>query len=171
MKKSLFLKQLLLLVLLFNFELFAVSETQIKAVFLEKFTHLIKWPKQQKESFVVCVINNEKFAKALKEIYKKKQFQNTRVLVKSISSGDEIPSCQLLYLGKGIQKVDELLNNISGKPVLTVSDQQEYISKNIMIIIFLQQKHFKYIINNKAAKDADMKISYLLLQSAQKVIQ
>ena len=170
-KSKLMNKVVLLLIVLFNFELFAVSETQIKAVFLEKFTHLVQWPQEQKESFVVCVVNNNKFADALKEIYKTKKFQNTPVLVKKISADEKIPECQLLYLGEGIEKVEDIINTLSDKPVLTVSDQEEYLDKNVMITIFLKQKRFKYIINNKAAKHANMKISYLLLQSAQEVIQ
>ncbi len=171
MINSTLIKQYLFLIILFNLELFAVSETQIKAVFLEKFTHLVQWPEKQKELFIVCVVNNDNFANALQEIYKTKKFQNTPVLVKKISADEKIPECQLLYLGEGIQHIDDIINKLSNKPVLTVSDQEEYLDKNVMITIFLKQKRFKYIINNKAAKNVDMKISYLLLQSAQEVIQ
>jgi len=171
MKKNIFLKQFLLLLLVFNLELLAVSETQIKAIFLEKFTHLIKWPEVQDKEFVVCVVNDRNFAKALQEIYKTKRFNDRKVRVKNIKMSEKIPPCQLLYLGSGTKHVKKMLQAISKEPILTVSDDKTFVSKNVMITIFLKQKRFKYIINNKAAKEANMKISYLLLQSAQEVIQ
>jgi len=171
MKKYFFYKQFLLLFFIFNMELFAVSETQIKAVFLEKFTHLIQWPQAEEETFTVCVVNDKKFAKALQRIYKTKQFNDKDVVIKSISTTDKLPTCQLLYLGSGINGIQKLLKKASNRPILTVSDQKEYIDKNVMITIFLEQKRFKYIINNKVAKEAGVKISYLLLQSAKEVIQ
>ena len=171
MRKDTFLRPFLFLLLLFNLELFAVSETQIKAVFLEKFTHLIQWPQEQESNFLVCVVNDKKFAHALQEIYRTKKFNNRTVIVKNIKMSEQIPSCQLLYLGSRTKHVETLLKSIATKPILTVSDEKKFVDKNVMITIFLKKKRFKYIINNKAAKEADMKISYLLLQSAQEVIQ
>lgn len=171
MKSSFFLKQVFFLLLLLNLELFAVSETQVKAVFLEKFTHLIQWPKEQDSKFVICVVNDKKFAKALKEIYQTKKFHDKEVIVQNISAQEKLPSCQILYFGSGTKGVKKLIKSLSQKPILTVSDEQDFLDDNVMIAIFLKKKRFKYIINNRAAKNAEMKISYLLLQSAQEVIQ
>ena len=37
---------LIIMVFYFSNQLFAISETQIKAVLLEKYTHLIQWPQK-----------------------------------------------------------------------------------------------------------------------------
>ena len=149
----------------------AVTETQIKAIFLEKFTHLVQWPETTDDEFIICVINDKKFAKALESIYKTKRFENKPVRVIRLNSENTIPSCHLLFLGEKTSHTKNLLSKIKNRPILTVSDEENLLHDKIMISIFLKQKKFKYIINNKAALEADVKISYLLLQSAQKVIK
>jgi len=170
-KTSPLFKILLLALLLFNVELFAVSQTQIKAVFLEKFTHLIQWPDKLENEFLICVVNDKDFAKALKEIYKTKKFQDKKVKIINVNKKEALPNCQLLYLGGDIKESDAFFKQLKNKPMLTVSDQEDYISNDIMITIFLKQKRFKYVINNRAAKEVNIDISYLLLQSAIEVIQ
>ena len=162
---------LLLLLSLFSTDLFAVSETQIKAVFLEKFTHLIEWPEETETSFVVCVLNDEAFADALEEIYQVKTFKNRQVKVLNINKKEDIKECQLLFIGKETSQINKVLKHIEGKPILTVSDDKENVPEDVMITMFLNKSRFKYIINNKAAQDVNVKISHLLLRSAQEVIK
>ena len=159
----------LILLLLFSTQVFAISETQIKAVFLEKFTHLIEWPKKEHKKFTICIINDKKFANALEDLYENKKFNNLNVDIKYLSSTNNIPKCQLLYIGKNTKNTKKIIKKLNDSPVLTVTDDKNFIDDEVMITIFLKQKKFKYIINNKAAKEADMKISYLLLKSAQEV--
>lgn len=169
--KSKFILLFILSVLSSN--LYAVSETQIKAVFLEKFTHLIEWPKEEKtnKNFIVCVLNDKDFADALKEIYKSKTFNNQSVQVISIYKEDKIPQCQLLFIGKKTKNIDIVLQSLGKRSILTVSDDKENIPENVMITMFLTKNRFKYIINNKAAQEVNVQISHLLLRSAQEVIK
>lgn len=166
----------LLLPLVFLFfsavQAYAVTETQIKAVFLEKFTHLIEWPKRSDAGdFTICVLNNEDFAKALKKIYLNKKLNDKKVDIVLLSDKDEVPECHLLFIGEKTKNIAKITKISSSKSMLTVCDNKEYIDKDIMITMFLTNKRFKYIINNKAAQAADIKISYLLLKSAQEVIK
>jgi len=148
----------------------AVSETQIKAVFLEKFTHLIEWPDENKD-FVVCVLQDNEFNEALKNIYLSKTFKNKKVTILNIADQNTIPDCQLLFIGKGIQNVDTIISSIQTRPILTVSDDKDNMLGKVMINMFLQKNRFKYIINNNAAQKSNIKISHLLLRSAQEVIK
>ena len=158
--------------LFFSLEAFAVSETQIKAVFLEKFTHLIEWPKQEeKHAFSICVLNNEEFAEALKQIYKDKLVKSKPVKIMSLSHKEKIPTCDLMFIGAKTKNVNEIITKLSKtQSTLTVSDSKEYLESDVMITMFLNNSRFRYIINKGAAKKADIKISYLLLKSAQEVI-
>lgn len=162
---------LLLIFSLLTSNLYAVSETQIKAVFLEKFTHLIQWPPEDNEEFVVCVLKDKNFAQALKEIYKSKTFNKRKVQVISVYKENNIPKCQLLFIGKNTKNIDMVLQSLGKRSILTVSDDKENIPENVMITMFLTKSRFKYIINNKAAQDVNVHISHLLLRSAQEVIK
>jgi len=168
------MRYLLSLVFLFLFspQVYAVSQTQIEAVFLEKFTHLIEWPEDSKQKdFTICILENQEFAEALKRIYKNKKFNTKDVNIVPLSRNENIPQCQLLFIGKNVQDINNTLKSIAGKPMLTVSDNREHVDNDVMITMFLLNNRFKYIINNKAAQKADIKISYLLLKSAQEVIK
>jgi len=168
-----FSKQILLLLLLclLASNAHGVSETQIKAVFLEKFTHLIEWPQDDNESFVICVVKDKNFASALKEIYTEKSFKNKKVKILNIEEGEKIPNCQLLFIGKSTKNINRIISSIGTRSVLTVSDNKDNIPEDVMITMFLNKSRFKYIINNRAAQKANVKISYLLLKSAQEVIK
>ncbi len=163
----------LLFIVLFSIQAHAVTQTQLEAVFLEKFTHLIEWPDTSaSEEFTICILNNKKFAEALKLIYADKKFRNKeKVTIINLDGYQNIPRCQLLYIGKETKDTTEALKKVAGRPILTVSNDKDRISDNVMITMFPVENRFKYIINNKAAQDVNIKISYLLLKSAYEVIK
>jgi len=164
-------KFIFLFIFLFSINVFAVSETQIKAVFLEKFTHLIEWPKDNNEDFLVCILQDGEFSKALKDIYASKTFKNKKVSILDIKDKNKIPNCQLLFIGKETEEIDKVISRIQDRAILTVSDDNTKTTHLVMINMFLQKNRFKYVINNKAAQKSKIKISHLLLRSAQEVIK
>ncbi|MDF1881342.1 YfiR family protein [Sulfurimonas sp. MAG313] len=127
--------------------------------------------KNEHKKFLVCVLKDEVFAKALKNIYKDERFKTLSVELISIKDETNIPHCQLLFLGKKTQDINKVLLSLKGQSVLTVSDNHMNIPKNVMIVMFVQNNKIKYIINNKLAQDSKVHISHLLLRSAQEVIK
>lgn len=162
---------LFLLIVLFSAQLYAVSELHIKGIFLEKFTHLIEWPQNDASSFTICLVNDEEFAQVLRRIYADKTLKNKPVQIMSLSDEEPIPACQILFIGKEAANVKRILQTTSEQAVLSVTDHKPFALDGIMITMFLNQKRFSYIINNKEAQNANIRISYLLLKSAQEVIK
>lgn len=162
---------LALMIMVFSSDLYAFTQEQIKAVFLEKFTHLIEWPDNTNEEFVICVLNDVKFAKTLNKLYAAKTFKSKKINVISLSDRDPIPFCKLLFIGKETRNIDNVNTKLDKRPVLTVSDHTKLSSQNVMITIFFDQNRFNYTINNKVAKEANLKISHLLLSSAKEVVK
>ena len=162
---------LFLLMALFYFDLYATSELQIKAVFLKKFTHLIEWPADNKADFNICVINDKGFSNELKNIYAHQTFKEKTVSIIDLLEDMPIPDCQLLFIGKHTQNIQKTMRSISKRSILTVSDNQDFVKDDVIITMFLNKNRFRYIINNKTAKNAGIQISYLLLKSAQEVIK
>ncbi len=163
----------LLFIVLFSFPAHAVTQAQLEAVFLEKFTHLIDWPNTStSDEFTICILNNKKFAETLKRIYENKKFHNKdKVTIIHLNTEQQIPQCQLLFISKETKDVTKALKKVAGRPILTVSNDKDRINDDVMITMFPVENRFKYIINNKAAQDVDINISYLLLKSAHKVIK
>lgn len=162
---------LLLLLVLLSTQLYAVSELHVKGIFLEKFTHLIEWPKNDASHFTLCVINDEAFADILTNIYANKTLKNKPVKIISLTQADRVPDCQLLFIAKKTKNIRHILTQASQNAVLTVCDYKPFILEGVIITMFLNEKRFNYIINNNKAKDSNIRISYLLLKSAQEVIQ
>jgi len=143
----------------------------MKAVCLEKFTHLIEWPKNKKSDFNICVVEDKNFAKELQNGYTNKDFRTKTVKIINTSADEPIPECDLVFIGKDVKDISQLLRAISKKPILTVSDHRPFVQDNVMITMLLNKNRFKYIINNKTAQSANIKISYLLLQTASEVMK
>lgn len=162
---------LLLLIVLLSAQLYAVSELHIKGIFLEKFTHLIEWPQNDTPTFTICVVNDEEFATTLKKIYANKILKNKPVEIIHVTQEDRLPECQLLFIGKTTKNIKRILAQASQNAVLSVCDYKPFILEGVMITMFLNEKRFNYIINNNKAQGSNIRISYLLLKSAQEVIQ
>jgi len=167
-----FLFKLILLVLLSS-NLYAVTQKQIKAVFLEKFSRLITWPENEdaNQVFTVCVLNDTELAEALNKLFETKKFNNKRIHVIELTSKDSVPKCKLLYIGKDTKKIDLVLDSIKGQSILTISDKHIDRNKDIMITMYLTKKKINYIINNKIAIESNVRISHLLLRSANEVLK
>ncbi len=149
----------------------AVTEIELKAIFLEKFTHLITWPQDQQKDFSICVLNDKPFAMTLRQVYFNKTSNQKPVKILDITEYMDAPACHLIFLGKETNDPAAYLQHHVHQPVLTVSDEKTFPDNSVMIIFYLKDHRFHYTINQKLATQADIKISYLLLRSAEKVIQ
>lgn len=158
----------LIFVLLLLSPMFAVTQMEIKAVFLEKFTHLIKWEDVQPAELIICVLNHSEIADELTKVYNR---LNNKSKIIQLKEGEDIPQCHILYIGDISKDITHVTNTIKNKPVLTVSDNDASSHDTVMINMFLEDNKFRYTINNKLAKESDIEINYLLLQSAKKVIK
>ncbi len=169
---KLFSRLLLALLIFFSaINLFAGSEEEMKAVFLEKFTHLVQWPENNESSFLICILNDETFAETLQHNYRKKVFKKKPINIIKLKTDTTTPFCDILFIGKNTPDAHTITKKLAKEPVLTVSDDQNHISDKVMISIYFKNRRFTYSINNKAAQEADIKISYLLLKSASEVIR
>ncbi len=147
-------------------------EYLLKAGFLEKFTHFVEWPglnpgNSPAETFKIAVIGENRFDRALEEIFSKAKVKNRPPEIRYISSANEIKDCMMLFIsGKMDNKLEEILGYTTGKPILTISENSGYGRRGAIINMVLVNDYIRYEINRDALAKSGLKMSSLLLESA-----
>jgi len=149
-----------------------LSEYEMKAIFLERFTRFIEWPEEGRpdstsETFILGVIGKNPFGSILDEIYSDQKIKNKAVEIRYISNMEEITGCHLLFIARSKkQKLQGILSFINEKPILTVSDTKGFAQKGVHINLYRKKDGTGFEINLSAALRTGFKISHLLLNIA-----
>lgn len=139
------------------------SEYLFKVVFFESVADYIEWPKEvnmsdQVTTFVIKTYDKDSFNGMLDKSYSNQQIKSLPVAVDHINKFDQIETCHILFISRiSGSKLSELLKELEGKPILTISDTPGYAKKGVMINMIVQQNNNYYEINEKSANLAGFK--------------
>ncbi len=148
------------------------SEYTVKAVFLERFTRFIEWPEEagiddESQPFILTVLGNNPFGTVLEEIYSTKKIKNKSVTINYITDPSELEECHLLFISESnTSTLPEILKQVEKQPILIVADTKGYAESGVHINLYLDQEMIRFEINEPKAKEANIRISYLLLKTA-----
>lgn len=151
------------------------DEYMIKAVYLERFTRFVEWPKESgivdtSKPFIITIISRNPFGSILEQIYSKQKIKNREVKIRNISNTNEIKGCHLLFIpSSNRKKLSEILAFTAKKPILTVSDTQSFAEKGVLINLFLAENKIRFEINETAVRESGLYMSYHLLKYAKVV--
>ncbi|DAB38595.1 MAG: hypothetical protein A2023_01195 [Sulfuricurvum sp. GWF2_44_89] len=155
--------------LFYTVSLLAVSEESIKAAYLERFTMFIQWPKPV-DTYNVCIYDDSTFAKALQKSYSSRLFNNHPLKVITLNAGDpseEMMKCHILYFrGSKPHQNENLLSNLRKNNVLLISDDDDDARRGAMIGFYLDNNMFRFVINQRNLENANLTVSYKLLNFA-----
>jgi hypothetical protein len=163
------------LFLFVNFYVYAADkadEYELKAAFLEKFARFIEWPAEdwsvdKDKYFEIVVLGENPFGKKLDKLYSKLKIEDKSVKIRYISSINEIGTCQILFISPSMSsKITQILDKVSKKSILTIGQTSGFCEKGVHINFYIQSSKIKFQINEKAARNSNLKISHLLLQNA-----
>jgi hypothetical protein len=145
------------------------NEYSIKAAFLYNFSRFVSWPEkvaQHNDEFELCVIGNDPFGKVL-DTLSGKSVHGQPLKVRRLTDGAITGACQLVYIGESETKqFARLLGMVRARPVLTVSDIDDFAMHGGIIRFKLDNKKVRFDINVDAAERAGLKISSRLLSLA-----
>ena len=110
------------------------------------------------------MIGTDPFGAQLDKLAGKPVHNNTLVIkrLKSLTLADD---CQLVYISEDTEPTEVLLL-VREKPVLTVSDAEDFIEQSGIIQFKLVQNRVRFRINMDAANSAGLSISSKLLSLA-----
>jgi len=150
-----------------------VSEYVVKADYLSYFTQFVRWPKaaftDKDAPFVLGILGDDPFGKTLDDAVRGKSAEGHPLTVKRFGSFDKdqleaLRNCQIVLISDSEQhKVREILSDLSGANLLTVSEIDHFPMKGGMIQFVPEGDNIGLLVNPKTAIQAKLKLSSQLM--------
>jgi serine phosphatase RsbU (regulator of sigma subunit) len=170
-------KLLLFIFILSSLPIFILSQTQprkmsssqLKALYIYKFTTYVIWPNEDNmKEFVICVMSSEDLHNQLKGIGNIAKFKN-KIPIKVVyckTINDIQPNCQMLVVdGSRNDNLWSVYSKIRGKGVLMVAEKLPDYKKS-MISFAETGGRIKYIINKPKLEESNLTVKAQLYESA-----
>ncbi len=147
-------------------------EYQLKAVFLFNFAQFTAWPTNAFASsnspIVLGVLGIDPFGDALEETVQGETVNGRKLVVERYRRLEEIQTCHILFISQSeARRADRILENLKGKPLLTVGDMEPEFGRNLAIRFVPENNKLRIRINVDAVAEARLTISSKLLRAAE----
>ncbi|HEY3352461.1 MAG TPA: YfiR family protein [Polyangia bacterium] len=141
-------------------------EPQIKAEFLERFTHFIDWPQGGDAGpFVIAVVGPNPFGGALDRLARDRTIKGRRVVVRYLAGPAEVGGQHVLFITRELRgALKEILARTRDRPVLTVGDTDGFARAGVLINFYLERGAVRFEINAGEAKRSGLRVSPKLLR-------
>jgi hypothetical protein len=153
-----------------KFQSQTVDEYLLKAIWIEKFTHFISWPRDinpDTSLFIITVFNPDPFEGKLESIYAGTKIQDRPVKIVQVNSIEVIQPTHILFITKVTDsELDNILFRMKNQPVLIVSNVKDYAFRGTHINFTLVNNALRIEINETALKDSGLFASFRLLNIA-----
>jgi hypothetical protein len=151
-----------------------VTEYQVKAAYLFNFGQFVEWPAQSATApdtpFVIGVVGKDPFGQILDDVVQGESLGGRLLVVRRFRNAREISDCQILFIARSEQdRLDETLQALRGRHVLTVTDIEGAEQRGAMIVLFNENNRVRMRINLAAARASNLVISSKLLRPAEVV--
>jgi hypothetical protein len=145
----------------------SLSAPVMKAVFLYNFTKFTEWPAAAlppSAPLQLCVADAPDVADALTSLAKGHMLSDHPLAVRRVKLDGAIRGCHVLYAsGLDHRGCLALLITVSGWPMLTIADNQEFAELGGHATLFLEHDQIRFSINVGATRRARVTISSRLL--------
>jgi len=143
-------------------------EYQIKAAFLFNFVQFVRWPETAFPSsdapFYVGVLGDDPFGSVLDDTVQGETINGHRLMVIRSPRIEELKDCQMIFVCRSEgSRVDAILSQLNSRPILTVSEIENFADKGGDINFYLSSDKVRFEINPRAARQCGLKISSQLL--------
>ena len=121
---------------------------------------------------IVIGILGEKnlFGSSLNEVTKDESVHGHPIEIRLFRSIEQIDTCHILFINPiPADSLPPIFEQLRGRPILTVSDIEDFAKKGGMIRFVTVQNKIRFRINVQAAKDAGLVLSSKLLRLSELV--
>ena len=149
-----------------------MEEFKIKAAMIYNFTKYVEWPASGLPTgnpLNVCITGSSTLRQHLDQL-QGKQVNGRTISVRFIMLPIEISGCNLLFIDRSEQhRLPSFVQQANRKPILTVSDIDQFTIHGGMIGFVEQDDKIRFEINQENASQAGINISSKLLKLARVV--
>lgn len=144
-----------------------VPEYQVKAGFLLNVAQFVTWPSQSSDPFVIGILGDDPFGSYLDETVRGQKVNDRPLVVQRFRRRADPRSCNILFISQSErERVAQIISNLKGRTVLTVSDIDGFTELGGMIQFFTERNNIRMRINLDAVKASNLKVSSKLLRVA-----
>ena len=149
------------------------TEYAVKAAMIYKIAKFVNWPETafapNEEEIVIGILGDDPFGKEI-DILENKMVRDRKVHIIRFSSVEDVQQCHILFISESeVENMAKITEKLRNRSVLTVGDSPPFINDGGMINFNIMQDNIRFEINAAAAKQADLKISSMLLRLATNV--
>jgi hypothetical protein len=145
------------------------TEYQVKAAFVYNFIKFVDWPAGRnagEDTLRLCVLGEVPAMAPFTDL-DGKMVKGKRLAVSAMMDPQAVGACQVLFVSSSLsRRMNEVLDVVKGRPMLTVGDTEGYAQRGIMINMYLDDKRVRFEINAKAARTAGLRVSTKLMSLA-----
>jgi hypothetical protein len=145
-------------------------EYQVKAVFLFNFAQFVRWPSPQpaETPLVIGIVGDDPFGSYLDETVRGEKVNNRLLTTHRFRRGRDPRNCDMLFISQSErERVPQIVSNLKGRSVLTVSDIDGFTDLGGMIELSTEKNRIHVRINLEAVKAAKLRVSSKLLRVAE----
>ena len=143
----------------------SATAPMLTAAFLFNFARFTEWPADapQEGPLTICVSGDPDVVSALERIVKGRPVGGRDVAAASVSGGGW-RSCHVLYsTGLDDRHSQQIIDELKGVPVLTVSDRERFAEQGGIVGLFVDGGKIRFRINTEAAERARLHLSSRVL--------
>lgn len=149
-----------------------IPEFEVKAAFLYNFIRFTDWPEEAfagpQEPFIIGVLGRENpFGNKLEAAVRGKTIDDRPLQVRFAQRLREFGQVHILYISSSApESQEDLLQALSGRPVVTVGETADFTAEGGVIRFFVRDRKIAFEINPTAAKRGELRLSSRLLSLA-----
>jgi len=148
------------------------QERDLQAVFLGRFAKFIEWPQNNRDVFIITLIDENPFDNLLDNLYSKKRIHGKKIKIKYVTKIEDIGESDILFITlDNYKKVNRVIEYAQENSILTISEKRGFAQRGGIIQLgFVAQKPY-LVINYDSSVESNIKISSTLLAIAQNIIK
>jgi hypothetical protein len=148
-----------------------VRENELKAVFLYNFTQFVEWPSSSFSSsespFVIGILGKNTLGSYVEEISEGEQVNGHPIVVQYFPSlNAKITECHILFIHKTFPEIVKATEVTKGKPVLTVSDNKDFMKYSGMLRFYVENGKIRFEVNQDISTRSSLLMSSKLMRVA-----
>jgi len=148
------------------------SEYQVKAVFLFNFAQFVEWPAvataDPRTPVIIGILGEDPLGAFLDETVRGERLGERSFEIRRYRQLADIDACNILFISRSEnERVGQILAAVQNRPILTVSDGDEFAQRGGMIQFVNDKNRIRLRINLEAAQAANVVISSKLLRVAE----
>ena len=147
------------------------AEYQLKAAYIEKFTHFVKWPNlpvaNGTHHFIITILGTDPFGHYIDDLFASVRVKNLPVEIRRIQKVEELDSTHILFISRSERhRIDTIVERLRHRPILTIGDTPGYCEAGVILNLFKRENYIRFEANLAAIADSGLEVNSRLLKLA-----